>query len=160
MTLISSAADYPSKEVHAQSRSIKQQHSTEAAHSGSVLANSGSVIPQNGPKMQQEDTARKIKIIKTKEQIKELYPELIKGIGRFPGEPYHIHKDQSVTPKQTPCRPIPIHLKETFKQEVNKMLKAGVIKPVHEATLWINSFVLMEAKDRSTGKPKLHICLD
>ena len=91
------------KEVHAQSGSIKQQQGTEAAHSGSILANSRSIIAQygpiNGPIMQQEDTAKKIKIVKTKEQIKELYPELLEGIGRFPGEPYHIHTDPSVTPK-------------------------------------------------------------
>ena len=77
--------------------------------------------------MQQEDTTKKIKIVKTKEQIKELYPELFKGIGRFPGEPYHICTDPSVTPKETPFRLIPVHLKETFKQEISKMLKAGVI---------------------------------
>ena len=40
------------------------------------------------------------------------------------------------------------------------MLTAGVIKPVHESTPWINSFVLVESTDKSTGKPKLHICLD
>ena len=44
VTLISTAADYPKKEVHAQSKSIKQQHSTEAAHSGSILANSRPII--------------------------------------------------------------------------------------------------------------------
>ena len=41
--------------------------------------------------------------------------------------------DQNITPKQTPCRPIPVHLKEAFKQEIDKMLKAGVLEPVHEA---------------------------
>ena len=110
--------------------------------------------------MQQEDTTKKIKIIKTKEQIKELYPKLFKGIGRFLCEPYYIHTDPSVTPKQTPCRPIPVLLKETFKQEIDKMLNAGVIKPVHKATPWISSNVLVETKDKSTEKPKLHICLD
>ena len=39
------------------------------------------------------------------------------------------------------------------------MLKAGVLKPVHEATPWINSFVLAEGKDE-TGNLKLRICLD
>ena len=39
------------------------------------------------------------------------------------------------------------------------MLQAGIIKPVKEATLWINSFILVEGKDKS-GNPKLHICLD
>ena len=38
------------------------------------------------------------------------------------------------------------------------MLDAGVIMEVHEATLWINSFVIVETvKD---GKKKLQICLD
>ena len=39
------------------------------------------------------------------------------------------------------------------------MLKAGVLKPVHEATPWINSFVLVEGKDK-LGNLKLRICLD
>ena len=46
-----------------------------------------------------------------------------------------------------------------FKQEVDKMLQARVLKPVHEATPWINSFVLVESKERS-GNLKLCICLD
>ena len=40
------------------------------------------------------------------------------------------------------------------------MLTAGVIKPVHEVTSWINSFILVESTDKNTGKPNLHICLD
>ena len=110
--------------------------------------------------MHQEDTLKKIRIIKSKEQIKEQYPELFQGIGQFPGEPYHIHTNPSITPKQTPCRPIPVHLKQTFRQEIEKILTTGVINPVHEATPWINSFVLVESKDKSTEKPKLCICLD
>ena len=31
------------------------------------------------------------------------------------------------------------------------MLTAGVIMPVHEVTPWINSFVLVESTDKSTG---------
>ena len=77
------------------------------------------------------------------------YPDVFEGIGKFPGPPYTIHLDPSVQPKQTPCRPVPIHLKETFKQEIDKMLQAGVLKPVTEVTPWINSFVLVESKDKS-----------
>ena len=40
------------------------------------------------------------------------------------------------------------------------MLTARVIKPVHETTPWINSFILVESTDKSTGNPKLQICLD
>ena len=38
------------------------------------------------------------------------------------------------------------------------MLKAGIIKPVQEATPWINSFILVEGKDK-LGNLKLCICL-
>ena len=39
------------------------------------------------------------------------------------------------------------------------MLQAGVLKPVQEATQWINGFVLVEGRDKS-GNLKLRICLD
>ena len=74
------------------------------------------------------------KLVTSKEQILHEYPDVFEGIGSFPGPPYHIKIDPSVTPKQTPCHPIPVHLKEAFKQNVDKMLEAGVLKPFHEAT--------------------------
>ena len=93
-------------------------------------------------------------MVTSKEHILQSYPDVFEGIGCFLGPPYHIQLDPSIPPKQTPCRPIPVHLKEAFKQEIDKMLKAGVLNPVHEATKWINSFVLGE------GKTSLAICLD
>ena len=99
------------------------------------------------------------KMVTSTDQILCEYPDVFEGIGSFPGPPYHIQNDPSVTPKQTSCCPIPVHLKEAFKQEVDKMLQAGVLKPVHESTTWINTFVLVESKDRS-GSLKLCICLD
>ena len=39
------------------------------------------------------------------------------------------------------------------------MLQASILKPVHQATPWINSFALVEGKDK-LGKLKLGICLD
>ena len=98
-------------------------------------------------------------LITRKEQILARFPDIFQGIGKFPGKPYQIQLDQKVPPKQTPCRPIPIHLKDTLKQEIDKMLKAGVLKMVQEAPPWINSFVLIEGTDKQ-GKPKLRICLD
>ena len=82
-----------------------------------------------------------------------------KGLASSQGQTTIYKIDPSVPPKQTPCRPIPIHLKVQFQQEINKMLEAGVLVPVHEATPWINSFVLVESKDK-LGNLKLHICLD
>ena len=39
------------------------------------------------------------------------------------------------------------------------MLQAGMLKPLTEATPWINSFVLVESKNKA-GNHKLRICLD
>ena len=39
------------------------------------------------------------------------------------------------------------------------MLQAGVLKPVTESTPWINSFILVESRDKSRNL-KLRICLD
>ena len=107
----------------------------------------------------QVTTATVPKLVTTQDQIMHKYPNVFEGIGKFPGPPYHIHLDPGVTPKQTPCRPIPIHLKDAFQKEISKMLQAGILFPVTEATLWINSFVLVESKDNQ-GQVKLGICLD
>ena len=71
------------------------------------------------------------KLVTSREQILHEYPDVFEGIGSFPGPPYHIQIDPRVTPKQMPCHPIPVHLIEAFKQEVDKMLQVGVLKPVH-----------------------------
>ena len=97
--------------------------------------------------------------ITSKEQNLSKYLDVFKGIGRFSSLPYHMQVYMNITLKQSLCRPVPIHLKEAFKQEIDKMFQASIIKPVKEATLWINSFVLIEGKDKS-GNPKLCICLD
>ena len=55
------------------------------------------------------------RVITTKEQILTRFPDVFDGIGKFPGKPYEIQLDQKEPPKQTHCRPIPIHLKDAFK---------------------------------------------
>ena len=99
------------------------------------------------------------KLITNKEQIHANYSDVFDGIGCFPGPPYHIQVDHSVTPKLTPCWLIPIHLEESFKKEIDKILQVGVLKPMNQVTPWINSFVLVGGKDK-LGNLKLRICLD
>ena len=99
------------------------------------------------------------RLITSKEQILKYYPYVFDVICKFPGPPYHIQLDPGVPLKQAPCCPIPVHPQEAFQQEVNKMLQVGVLQLVQEATSWINSFVLVEGKDKS-GNLKLRICLD
>ena len=98
-------------------------------------------------------------LITNQKQISQEYSNVFEGIGKFPGPPYHIQVDPTVSLKQTPCRPILIHLKDAFQKEINQMLQASVLLPVNEATLWINSFILIEKRD-TQGQIKLRICLD
>ena len=107
----------------------------------------------------QPDVSKPPKLITTYDQIKQHYLDVFEGISKFPGQPYHINIDPTVPPKQTPCRPVPIHLKSAFQKEINQMLHAGVLLPVNKATPWINSFVLME-KRTNQGQVKLRICLN
>ena len=119
-------------------------------------------MPSNGPDslhVPEIKKQRSHKKITSKDLIIKHYPDIFEGIGKFPGPPYTIHPDPNVQPKQTPCRPVPIYLKEKFKQEIDKMLQASVLKPVMEVTPWINSFVLVESKDKA-GNHKMRICLD
>ena len=144
-SLITSTADHPKKTkavLHVQKQEVSAQKNEPK------VADQTNAVKKQGPKM-----------ITSKEMILQEYPDVFQGIGKFPGADYHIQIDSSIPPKQTPCRPIPIHLKEMFQQEINKMLQAGVLVPVHEATPWINSFILVEGKDR-LGNLKLCICLD
>ena len=52
----------------------------------------------------------------SKEQILATHADVCDGIGCFPGPPYHIQVDPSVTPKQMPCPLSPVYLKEAFKK--------------------------------------------
>ena len=87
-----------------------------------------------------------------------LFPEVFKGLGTFPGKPYHINIDPSVPPKRIPPRSVPVHQQELFKEKLNEMLEQGVIVPVTESTPWISSFVITESTDKD-GKPKLRKAL-
>ena len=138
--LITSKVDHPSntkEQIQVQKQVVTRQPDQHHSAQGTILP----------------------KVITTQSQILQEYPNVFEGIGKFPGLPYHIHGDPGVTPKQTPCRPIPVHLKDAFQQEISKMLQARILVPVTQATPWINSFILVKSMD-SQGQTKLHICLD
>ena len=101
------------------------------------------------------------RVIKSKQDIKRLYPSVFTGIGKFPGEPYQIQLDPNVPPRQMPYRPVPVHLEKQFNGKIKEMEETGVIKKVlqEEFTPWISSYVLVETTDKD-GRPKLRICLD
>ena len=149
VSLITSTQDHPKKtkqvqvpaQVHT-SQKLSTQSQTKAETSTAPNAQD----PSQAPTMKQH---KPHKMITSKDQIMKQYPDVFNGIGKFLGPPFTIHLNLSIQLKQTPCKPVPIHLKEAFKKEIDKILPAGVLKPVTEATPWINSFVLVESKDKS-----------
>ena len=143
-SLITSSLDHPRKTKRVSVQRSKEKVSTQSSNQAVTVPDAKQLVP---------------KLITSMEQILQSYPDVFECIGCFPGPPYHIQTDKNVTLKQIPCRPILVHLKEAFQQEINKMLKAGVLKPLHEATPWINSAVLVEGKDK-LGNLKMRICLD
>ena len=181
--LITSAADHPAMtkktahQVKATTEESKLMHKNCVKmhkngvnmHKNSVKIHKNSInMHKNSVKMDNSATKQdnsqvnmqiEVKMVRRKADIKEYYADVFEGVGRFPGPPYHIQLDPKVPPKQTPVRPVPVHLKEAFKQELNKMLQAGQLKPVHEATPWINSYVIVEGKDK-LGRLKPRIYLD
>ena len=118
VSLITSSADHPKKMkavLHTQKKPVATERQQQ-----DVTAQMPAV-KEKGPKL-----------ITSKEMIMKEYPDVFQGIGKFLGSDYHIQLDPSIPPKQTPSQPIPIHLKNQFQQEINKMLQAGVLVPVHE----------------------------
>ena len=119
-SLITSMQDHPKKTKQAQPLVHRLQQ---------VATQNKYQVKTNQTKKQQAS-----KLIISKDQNMAQYPDVFEGIETFLGPPYTIQLDPSIQPKQTPCRPVPIHLKESFKKEIDKMLQVGVLKPVTEAT--------------------------
>ena len=65
------------------------------------------VIPKNSnistPRSQKAKISEDTQLITKKEQMMTRFPDVFKGIGKFPGEPYKIQLDPKVPPKQTPA---------------------------------------------------------
>ena len=92
----------------------------------------------------------------TKEYLLKEYEDVFTGIGCFPGPPYHIETDQDVPPVQHPPRQVPIQLQDAYQEELEGLIQAGILLPIHdEYTPWVNSTVV-------TTKPNgtIRLCLD
>ena len=102
----------------------------------------------------------------TKQEILSQYSGCFEGIGRFPGDPYKFHlKPDHKLARHAP-RKVPVQLEAAFKEEIESLVKQGILEEVKEHTDWVNSYVIVE-KDTGnqyapnhTVKKKLRICLD
>ena len=101
----------------------------------------------------------------TKQDILSQYSGCFDGIGCFPGDPYKFHLKPDYKPAPHAPRKVPVHLETAFKEEIESLVKQGILEEVKEHTDWANSCVIVE-KDTGnhhspnhTVKKKLRICL-
>ena len=102
----------------------------------------------------------------TKQDILSQYSSCFERIGHFPGDPYKFHLKPDHKPARHALRKVPVHLETAFKEEIDTLVKQGILEEVKEHTDWVNSYVIVE-KDTGnhhspnhTVKKKLRICLD
>ena len=80
----------------------------------------------------------------TKQKILDVYADVFEGLRTFPGEPYKFQLKENYVPARHALRKVPIHLQDDFHQEINKLVKQGVLEKVEHSTEWVNSFVIVK----------------
>ena len=80
----------------------------------------------------------------TKQDILSQYSGCFEGIGHFPGDPYKFHLKPNYKPARHAPRKVPIHLETAFKEEIESLVKQGILEEVKEHTDWVNSYVIVE----------------
>ena len=88
----------------------------------------------------------------------EKYKHLLQGIGCFKCQPISIEMQEGSTPIRKPVRKVPLALHEKFKQEIDSMVKAGIlteVTPEMSVPECLNSFVIVKKPNGN-----LRVCLD
>ena len=88
----------------------------------------------------------------------EKYKHLFQGIGHFKCNPISIEMQEGSTPVRKPARKVHLTLHEKFKQEIDLMVKAGIlteVTPEMSTPEWLNSFVIVKKPNGN-----LRVCLD
>ena len=102
----------------------------------------------------------------TKQDILSQYSGCFEGIGCFPGDPYKFHLKPDHKPARHAPRKVPVHLETAFKEEIDSLVKQGILEEVKEDIDWVNSYVIVEKgtdnhhSPNHTVKEKLRIRLD
>ena len=106
----------------------------------------------------------------TKEIIMDTYKDVFTSIGTFPSNPYKFQLKSNAKPVRHTPRKVPIHLKDVFHEEVDNLVKIGILEKVELPTELVNSYVTVEKEVKldsgNTHSPnhtiskKLRLCLD
>ena len=136
--------------------SLHKTEPTEATQTKQSKQTAEPVLPQikwNTNSIELNGKTHKLPI--TKEYMLREYNDVFKGIGTLPGGPYHIRLKEQYRPVQHPPRSVPVAMQTTYKAELDRLTKEGIITEVKEHTEWINLIVPVM---KSNGS--LRLCLD
>ena len=74
----------------------------------------------------------------TKQDILSQFSGCFEGIGHFPGDLYKFHLKPDHKPARNAPRKVPVHLGKAFKEEIDSLVKQGILEEVKEHTDWVN----------------------
>ena len=80
----------------------------------------------------------------TKQDILSQYSGCFEGIGHFPGDPYKFHLKPDHKPARHAPRKVPVHLEAAFKEEIDPLVRQGILEEVKEHTDWVHSNIIVE----------------
>ena len=89
------------------------------------------------------------------ETWKKKFPKAFQGNGDIKNFKCAIQLKSDYRPVISPCRPIPIKYEEATRQELDRMIKKGVITPVEEYTEFVSNLTVTQ---KTNGK--IRVCLD
>ena len=70
----------------------------------------------------------------TKQDILSQYSGCFEGIGCFPGDSYRFHLKPDYKPARHAPRKVPVHLETAFKEEIDSLIRQGILEEVKEHT--------------------------
>ena len=121
---------------------------------GDVAAKSFHHQKMNGSEEKLSNDSNKCSILQnqlqdcplSKQDILDVYSDVFTGIGKFPGMPYKFQLKENAKPVRHAPRKVPIHLQDTFHNEIRNLEKLGILEETKDVTEWVNSFVIVEKK--------------
>ena len=72
----------------------------------------------------------------TKKDILSQYSGCFEGIGHFSGDLYKFYLKPDYKPARHAPRKVPVHLETAFKEEIDSLVKQGILEEVKEHTDW------------------------
>ena len=93
--------------------------------------------------------------INNKLDVLKMYETVFEGLGKFPGEEYHIKLNPNAVPVIHPPRRVPQALQSRLKEILDRLEADKIISKANKLTDWVQSLVIVEKPNGS-----LRLCLD